>query len=672
MEELSIRQKFLIQMLLESNGHKIEISLLARQMEISERTVFREISSINDILEKSGIRLSVKNSAVTIEGAENAYADLISAVGNIPKRLLLTPKQRVIFIAAQLLLADEPYKSAYFSCQLHITEGTVSIYMNSIEEWLAGKSLTLSRGRRSGICINGSEWNKRNVFVSLIYDYKPVEELLTYLYGTRKDPVLDFFFQFLFGSLAINISKGVVNLLPDKKIDDIPYMIMLFYTLISVKKSMAGHPMSLPEKFTEKAVSSCSPVFIEKLKQFFGGCGVPVIKSEIAYIILHLPSKYISVNGEGQSDIDAMASGLAKEVLRSVKKSLGMDMSENRCLASGITHYFSLAIYRMEMGIQVKNPALQQIKAHYSQLFPAVEKACRLAFSSYNLRLSEDEIGFVTMEIGAGFEEKAGSISILIICPNGLFASQILLSKVRSILHENDEVSIASLRDWYAGKKKYDLVLSTVNIESGAGKEQQNIMVVPPFLSEDNMIKIRSCINKIRKQNSSKTLRAQAKENESGHKSRLISDMLGILSVRTIPEGPFEDIVDRIARSLGKRQIVSDWQEVSRLLIKREKIGSVVVPNSRVALLHVRSDLIERPFVGIYRLNGKIMMEGAGFAEEPVDTFLVMLARRTENPEVIEKMGCISAALIEKEGFASALRTENAGRVRKRFAEILY
>ncbi len=672
MEGLSIRQKFLIRMLLESNEHKIEISLLAHQMEISERTVFREISSINGILEKSGIRLSVKNSAVTIEGAENAYADLISAVGNIPKRLLLTPKQRVIFIGAQLLLADEPYKSAYFSCQLHITEGTVSIYMNSIEEWLADKSLTLSRGRRSGICINGSEWNKRNVFVSLIYDYKPVEELLTYLYGTRKDPVLDFFFQFLFGSRAISISKGVVNLLPDKKIDDIPYMIMLFYTLISVKKSMAGHPMSLPEKFTEKAVSSCSPVFIEKLKQFFGGCGVPVIKSEIAYIIIHLPSKYIFVNGEGQSDIDAMASGLAKEVLRSVKRSLGMDMSENRCLASGIAHYFSLAIYRMKMGIQVKNPVLQQIKAHYSQLFPAVEKACRLVFSNYNLWLSEDEIGFVTMEIGAGFEEKAGSISILIICPNGLFASQILFSKVRSILQENDEVSIASLRDWYASKKEYDLVLSTVNIEPGAGKEQQNVMVVPPFLSEDNMIKIRSCINKIKKQNSSKTLRAQAKENESVHGSKLISDMLEILSVRTIPEEPFEDIVDRIARSLGRRQIVSDWQEVSRLLIKREKIGSVVVPNSRVALLHVRSDLIDRPFVGIYRLNGKIMMESAGFAEEPVDTFLVMLARRTEDSEVIEKMGCISAALIEKEGFASALRTENASRIRKRFAEILY
>ena len=98
----------------------------------------------------------------------------------------------------------------------------------------------------------------------------------------------------------------------------------------------------------------------------------------------------------------------------------------------------------------------------------------------------------------------------------------------------------------------------------------------------------------------------------------------------------------------------------------------MLVPNSRVALLHVRSALIDRPFVGIYRLNGKIMMESAGFAEEPVDTFLVMLARRTENSEVIEKMGCISAALIEKEGFASALRTENASRIRKRFAEILY
>lgn len=64
-------------------------------------------------------------------------------------------------------------------------------------------------------------------------------------------------------------------------------------------------------------------------------------------------------------------------------------------------------------------------------------------------------------------------------------------------------------------------------------------------------------------------------------------------------------------------------------------------------------------------------MAGVGFVLEPVDTFLVMLARSDESPTILEKMGDISVALIEDENFPETLRTGSIDVLRAKFTDIL-
>lgn len=191
MEKFTARQKFIISLLLREQA--LPLADVSRQLDVSERTISREVAAINRLLE-GGVKISVRNAGLALLGEQEKIRSLKQSLGPLPKRWLLTPDQRIIFITAQLLMADEPYKSTFFSYQLNVVDGTVSMYMDKIQNWLAEKNLSLSRKRRYGIEVEGSEWNKRNALVSLIYEYKPVEELLPFVYGTQEDPVVHFFF----------------------------------------------------------------------------------------------------------------------------------------------------------------------------------------------------------------------------------------------------------------------------------------------------------------------------------------------------------------------------------------------------------------------------------------------------------------------------------------------
>ena len=673
---LSARQVLMLRLLLKFG--KMDIETLSQKMEVSERTIFREVSSINEYFQKKQIRISMKKSILTVDGTKKDIEKLQYLLLEIPGRFLLTPKQRTLFIASQLLLADDVCKSAFFSYQLGITEGAVSMLMNHIEQWLRGKGLTLHRKRGYGIAVDGTEWTKRNALVTLIYEYKPIDQLLAFFYGVQDDQVLQYFFNSQFGKHTLQTAKAILDLVPQKQTDDIIYLTSLLHTMISVKKMLAGCPISLPEDFVRKVWSLESHDFCVKLQEFLKQQGLPANDYEIAYIAVHLPANYRLEANRRFQGLNVTVDSLAKEVLEEVQAVLKNEVAHDSHLLTSVSQDLGLAIYRADMGIHIKNSLLKQVQEHYGVLFQAVDRACKLVFSKYNLQFSPDEIGVITMEIGSALETKSyieRSISILIVCPNGLFASHILYNKLKNIARVNDSITIASLKEWSAAPRMYDLIISTVSIQLD-NRNNSTVLVVSQFLSDDDIARIHKSIDQIRSQVGNTSLQwlpspQPFKAPYGVLEKKLIDDMFCQLTLRTIPIGTFTDMIQKISEELSQNGIVSKPEEIVRLILQREKTGSVVIPGTHVSLLHVRSDLVSTPFVGVYRLQGETIMRGIGFAREPVDTFLIMLARSKESPVILEKMGNISVALIEDQEFTEILRTGSFEEIKKKFMKIL-
>lgn len=663
MIDLTARQKFILNRIIEEGP--LNIKDLSQQIDVSSRTISREIAVINKLICEKNIKISENASILSINGKSKIIKTFQKNIGGIPLQWLLSQEQRVLLITAQLLTTDEPYKSAYFSYQINVVEGTISLYMDKIDEWLNVHNLMLKKIRGYGIEISGSEWNKRNSFVELLYEYKTIDELLSYIYSKNDDPTIRAFFKTIFSEKLITISKNLLELVNTEisNTNDIAYFSSFIHILLSLKRAKQGRFISLPAYLVQDIFSSNQFSIINKIREFLDSIEINLPDDELAYIAIQLMgNKYIYKPDRTFELLGISLEELSSEVVLEAAKKLNIKIDCDEQLILGLSQHFNPALYRINMGIQVINPLIDQIKEYYGNLFKTVNYACKLVFSKYNITLPQDEIGYITMHIGAAIERSnmlKNRLSVLVICPNGIGTAQILSSKIKSSISNIGTVTISSLKDWSGEYGDYDLTLSTVNIDKRV--KNKNIITVSPFLQNEDIDKINDYIKKnILVGNSFNNITSLCSitkgKGSKKEKYDIINDILNNLQLELINTGSINELISLIAEDLFNKNLISNKNEIINLIQQREKIGNVVIPYSRVALLHTRSDTINKPLVGVYRLKESMRLKSIESANENVDTFIVMLARTNEHSYILEEMGKISISLIENKSFTEVLR----------------
>lgn len=671
--QFTFRQKFILNTILKKDS--LNVSGLSHELDIGSRTILREISAINKILNSDGINIDDNNLKLSIKGTKKNIDYLRQSLKHIPAQWLMSQEQRILMITAQLLLADEPYKSAFFSYQLNVTEGTISLYMDKIDEWLKARYLTLVRKRGHGIAVNGSEWLKRNSIVELIYSLKSVDELCAYMYESKDDITIHTFFKILFGDELVSAAKKLMKLFEEYiKMDDMAYFSSLIYVLISLKKMKSGFQIELPADLTHDVLSSKTFDFINNIKKYLLSLNIVPKDSELTYIAIHTSGgKYIYKGNREFEELGVSFEDISKELVYEVERKMHITIKCDEQLILGLSQHFSSALYKINMDIPVRNTILNQIKEHYNNLFKAVSYVCRLIFSKYNISMSQDEIGFITMHIGAAIERTNSSkdrFSMLIICPNGIGTAKILSNKIKSAIHNIASITIKSFKDWAEGDEDYDIVLSTVNIAPEEKVKNDNIIVVSPFLEKNDIDRINNYIAEISSKNNvlnkSICLRDSSEEKKfpkekitQEEKHEMADKLINSIRINIIGTQSFKELIKLISQDVYTYNIVSDSEEIENLILTREKLGNVVIPNSHMALLHTRSDCVIKPFAGVYRLKDCMRLRSIGFDYENVDTFIVLLARKKEHPYILEQMGKISMSLIENKDLCKILRNEN-------------
>ncbi|MFT8887193.1 MAG: BglG family transcription antiterminator [Ethanoligenens sp.] len=671
MEKLSARQKYILSLLFDAP--QVNIQDVSKQMDVSERTILREISAINCLLKKQDVRLVVKNPLLHMEGSEQAIGHIKEDLGNISKPQLLTTEQRILFIMAQLLIADEPTKSAFFSYQLDVSEATVSMYMEKIEKRLIQHNLFLNRQRTLGIQIVGTEWDKRNALVELIYAYKSLGNLLAFIYDTKRELAVKLLFDVLFGKQILAYTRDVLDFVADKipDEDDIEYLNAFLYISISLKKSANGDFIQLSETFRQDVCSNNVELY-SSLRHFFEQFPVTVPENEVDYIFIHLPGNQYQYSMEQK--FKAMGISLEKlseEVLYEIQKGAGAGFQNNRRWIDGLARQLNASICRAYMGIRLQNPLLSQVHSYYGHLYDTVRHACDLVFSKYNIHFSENEIGYITMYVGYvhDCEENVDDhLSVLIICPNGFGAARILSAKVRKLFPTIQKIEINSLKGWEENHGTYDLILSTVDIQDPRRTKRERLFVVSSFLCMEDVQRISQAVEEIRMEKGADaegSFLLPAFEYIKGQASKSISQMFDAIDIDRVDAKDMAELIDVITSHLRDASVITDKEELKHLILNREKIGSVVIPNSRLALLHTRAEAVVEPYVGIYRLNGQMLLHNPNSNDEPVDTFAVLLARKNEHPLALEQLGNFSISLIDNPIFVETLRTGDVEEVRR-------
>lgn len=674
MDVLTARQKFILNSLIEKGP--VSIGDLSRQIDVSSRTTLREISAINDCLKQYRLRISDAGGSLNLGGDIKNMDKVRELLRGIPYLWLLTPEQRQVFITAQLLLSDGPVKSAYFSYQFNVVEGTISLYLDKVEKWLKVRNLNLIRKRGIGLMVEGTDWNKRNAFVELLYSYKPMNDLLPFLYKDKGEYSVSSFFKVSFGEELINLAKRLLKKLEENNLlnaGDEAYFAAFVHILLSVKRESGGSSIELPDYLVLDILSSREFSFIKDIDKIFKENGVALSDNELAYLAIHLNGgKYIYKDNREFEATGIDLEDLAREVVFEVGKKLNIKINFDHQLMVGLVQHFNPAFYRLTMGLQVRNPIISQIKEYYMGLFEAVDYACRLVFSKYNISIPSSEVGYITMHIGAAIERQNlsdGKLSVLIICSNGISTAKILYSKLKRTFPEFGRIDVCSLKDMDEKiSNGYDLLLSTIEISN---KSNDSIITVSPFLPDKDIERIRNIIMLNTTVQGLSNITACHDTGESEEDFKTADNMLKDFQLKCLIAKDFQSVIKEIVNDIYKSNMIEDKEKVEYLINKREEQGNVVIPGSHVALIHIRAEEIENPFVGAYRLQSPIKMKSLGFSFEDVDTFLVMFARKDESNYILELLGKISISLVEGRRFIELLRLGNVKDIRTELVRIL-
>ncbi|WP_088188170.1 PRD domain-containing protein [Desulfosporosinus sp. FKA] len=675
MEELTVRQKFIMNNLMEKGP--LTLKGLSQQIDVSERTISRETSALNDWLKQYKVRISESGGKLYVDGTEQDLIKVRESFKEFPTLWLLTQEQRQILITAQLLLADEPLKSAYFSHQFNVVEGTISFYLDKIQSWLEDKNLTLVRKRGYGLEVTGSDWYKRNAFVDLIYNYKPLSELLTFLYEDSKDYLLLAFFKVTFGEALTSLTKDIMDEINENVslANDIKFFSAYIHLLLVIKRTESQNPIELPPQLVQDILTSKEFGFMTQVQEILQDYGINPPESELAYLAIHLQGdrKLFQDENEAQK-LGFELEDLIREMIYLTEKKLNQKIIGDETLLNGLTQHLNPALYRLTMGLEVRNPIINEIRHYYAQLYNAVSYACRHVFSKYNLTIPSNEVGYITMHIGAAIERQNKldkKNRMLIICPNGMSTAKMLYHKICNEFPELETIDICSLRDMHAKiKDGYTLVVSTVHIEPEIVPE---LTVVSPFLPQEDIEKVKAALTKVGQVSAlNKSISLPVSEPDELEKDlETVNVMLQTFQLSSLQAETYQDTIQDIVQGIHATHLIADRARIYDLIAKREEKGNVIIPGRHIALIHFRAEEISEPFVSAFRLKHFIEIKGIGYSSENVDTFFVMLARKDESNYILELLGKISVALVENDYFAEVLRFGDLKDIRSELVEIL-
>ncbi len=661
---ISARERIILQILLENIEEEMTIKGIAEHVNVSERTIHRDLKNIEDILEGFHLKLNKKAGVgVKIIGNPN---DIYQLRVSILKQdyVEYTPDERILVALCTLLDHQEPIKLFSLAKELGVTTATVSNDLDKLEPTIEKFNLRLLRKRGYGIELVGTEEDKRKAIRSLISDRFDVPEFLKMVKENiqkKSSNKIDSISERLLGLVQKEKLLRIENIIEDINeqlpypLADSSYVGLVVHIALAMERIQRGENISFKEDYLNELSKTKEYEFatqiVERLERTFD---IVIPEEEIGYITMHLRGAKVRYDNKvGIKDENVEVAMLVRTLITNVEKLLHTTLLGDS-LFQGLLAHLQPTLYRLDQKMRISNPLLENIKEDYAELFAVVQKAVELTL--VNRDVPEEEIGYLVLHFGSALNDKkiTKDLKLLIICSSGIGTSKMLAAKIINQIPSLSEVKTASVFELKnISIDEYDAILSTIPLEDIS----RDYLVVNPILSDKDLEEVKSYLQK----NSGHLLK-EAKVIEAPkqkcmdfpsfllftEKSQILSTVLKEMHIWD--EGvSLGESLKRGLEVLKQQGSILSNTEVYEALEARAEIGGLAIPETNLALYHTSSNQIERPSFDIIDLPEMVSLRAMNGANEMVKRVLLLLAPLNASPSVMEVLSFLSASIIESE-----------------------
>lgn len=659
MMHISNRTRQIIEILLHAD-QELTVGEIASQIEVSPRTVHRELTNVEQFVTAYPIELIRKaGSGIRLHGAQahmNMLAQSLSTITEVD----YTSEDRQLLILCMLLAADEPIKLFALAHDLKAAVSTITSDLNTLEKWVKRWRVTLVRKRGLGVVLVGTEAQLRELIRQLIKQRLDPTELITNSNLLTGHPLYEHLFQ-LAGKSVMSDVESTLWLWEEQwesHLSEDGYTDLLLRLSIAISRIRAERFIQPGEwrrlKHDDSVDDSEIERLIELLSKHFELEFSADEKKYVFYIIHHVREEHLlALLGDDMSLTQAIG-----QITQQVERTFHVNLSEDRSLRDGLFHHMKVTLHRLNDGMLIRNPLLEQIMKDYEELFEVV----RTAVTAYlpDIDIPDAEIGYIVTHFGAALErlkQQQPDVHAILVCSTGIGSSKLLQVRLQK---EFPQIRIVDRVSWYEAsrlpKERYDIIISTIDLPISPGA----YLKVSPLITQEDADHLHAFIRDTAIANKPYPVEMPAHHYNRGKAEleQLISKKITLDQILWIIEqfevvelredyDSLSSILEAACLYEQQKEILIEADLVRHRLLEREKSGSQMIPDTNLALFHTRSSAIHVSSLTLFKLTTPLYMDK--HKKILLSEFLLMLAPQSLPWESLEVLSEISALLLEDE-----------------------
>lgn len=694
---LSQRQKNIVHIIGDSIDDYITVNEIARRIDVSTRTVQRDLALIEDFLYDNDFSLVKKpGQGLILNESSESVSYLYELLEMVDSSKQYEKVERVNFILSRLLTSKEPIKYFVFTLYLNISEKTLTDDLTIIDKWLSVYDIKLIRKRGVGLSIKGSEKSIRKAQAKLINEMLDDDKKIEILMDIYDKVKVDLISQ---NDILSMMDVGIINRTKkslDKtfhrlniSISDNSYISLLVHISLSIERLKQNRQIDFNEDIVQNLKSSQDYIFAEKIiEDLEEEFSIEIPDIEIYFVAMHIKGTKIidEDNVNIYTNKTDETTSITEELIEKMEEIYGLDLKKDLRLNRDLRAHILPALNRLKYKLSIKNPIINEIKDKYGDIYNSLKEIApdvirKNGKLSADIPIPDDEIAYIAIHFITAIESRILnyiSVNLLTVCPTGYGASRLLATNLINYFTNIEIVnnaSIMNLNRTFLENNGVDLIISTIKINGileENGIKEFDCIEMPAIPDEDDYLKL---TNKLREISRKKYYKAASQSNKKPRNALDIAQhsinspvVEKLFNMSVILNNIYEntkfflvekdeDIYKKSAKLVSNNQ--DEEIKILETILKRNELNPTYYDELNLHLLHGKSEVSE-PKLGFGKLA------------DTDDIIIIMVSRVDEEDKVVNFFSEISSKIVSEDDFLESIRSLDQNKIGQSLKEIIY
>src|SRR5699024_2982442 len=283
-----------------------------------------------------------------------------------------------------------------------------------------------------------------------------------------------------------------------------------------------------------------------------------------------------------------------------------IDFSDDTELNQGLITHLGVAFNRIKFRSIIKNDFLETIKREYPLAFELAVISSEEIFGLINIKINENEIGYIAVHFGLALERKRSNLSrdikrILVVCSSNV-ATSILIKKTLLKSLNNHLIKIETI-DTQSFKEishyNFDLILTTIPLEIQSQKHEPIIKRIKPVISSQDLQEIKKILN-----------------NQEVKNEKIQSFFTRNLFFKGLKMKNKNEVLEYVTRKMEHINYID--KKTKKAIFERESVATTEL-GRLIAIPHPLNNNMDTPIVAVCTLEKPIL-----WTEQMVQVILIL------------------------------------------------